>query len=62
MDVQHYLADISLKTMSRVHRAIVQLSGGKILGSAFGMPVVRIAHGGAQLGPTALYHAHRAGH
>ena len=36
MDVQHYLADISLKTMSRVHRAIVQLSGGKILGSAFG--------------------------
>jgi hypothetical protein len=34
MDVQHYLADISLKTTSRVHRAIVQLSGGKILGSA----------------------------
>ena len=42
MDVQHYLADISLKTMSRVHRAIVQLSGGKILGSAFGMPVVEL--------------------
>ncbi len=33
MDVQHYLADISLKTMSRVHRTIVQLSGGKILTS-----------------------------
>jgi len=42
MDVQHYLADISLKTMSRVHRTIVQLSGGKILGSAFGMPVVEL--------------------
>ena len=42
MDVQHYLADISLKTVSRVHRAIVQLSGGKILGSAFGMPVVEL--------------------
>ena len=42
MDVQHYLADISLKTMSRVHQAIVHLSGGSVLGSAFGMPVVEL--------------------
>ena len=42
MDMQQYLADVGLKTMSRVHRAIVQLSGGKILGSAFGMPVVEL--------------------
>jgi deazaflavin-dependent oxidoreductase (nitroreductase family) len=42
MDLQHYLADISLKTMSQVHRVIVHLSGGQVLGSAFGMPVVEL--------------------
>jgi len=42
MDVQQYLADVGLKTMSRVHRAIVHLSGGQLLGSAFGMPVVEL--------------------
>jgi len=42
MDVQQYLADVVLKTMSRVHRAIVHLSGGQLLGSAFGMPVVEL--------------------
>jgi deazaflavin-dependent oxidoreductase (nitroreductase family) len=42
MDVQQCLADVSLKTMSRVHRAIVHLSGGQLLGSAFGMPVIEL--------------------
>ncbi len=42
MDLQHFLADISMKTMSQVHRAIVHLSGGQVLGSAFGMPVVEL--------------------
>lgn len=42
MDLQQYLADISLKTMSQLHRAIVHLSGGQVLGSAFGMPVVEL--------------------
>jgi deazaflavin-dependent oxidoreductase (nitroreductase family) len=42
MDLQHYLAGISMKTMSQVHRAIVHLSGGQVLGSAFGMPVVEL--------------------
>ena len=42
MDLQQYLADISLKTMIRLHRAIVHLSGGQVLGSAFGMPVVEL--------------------
>ena len=42
MDVQHFLADISLKTMSRVHQAIVHLTGGSVLGSALGMPVVEL--------------------
>jgi F420H(2)-dependent quinone reductase len=39
MDLQQYLADISLKAMSQLHRAIVGLSGGQVLGSAFGVPV-----------------------
>jgi len=42
MDMQHYLADVSLKTMNRVHRAILHLSGGQLLGSAFGMPVIEL--------------------
>jgi F420H(2)-dependent quinone reductase len=42
MDLQQCLADISLKTMSQVHRAIVHLTGGQVLGSAFGMPVVEL--------------------
>jgi deazaflavin-dependent oxidoreductase (nitroreductase family) len=42
MDLQQCLADISLKTMSRVHQAIVHLSGGQVLGSACGMPVVEL--------------------
>jgi hypothetical protein len=28
--------------MSQVHRAIVHLSGGRVLGTAFGMPVVEL--------------------
>ena len=42
MDLQQCLADITLKTMSRVHQAVVHLSGGQVLGSAFGMPVVEL--------------------
>ena len=42
MDLQQCLADISLKTMSQIHRAIVHLTGGQVLGSAFGVPVVEL--------------------
>jgi len=42
MDMQQYLADISLKTASQVHRAIVHLTGGRLLNSALGMPVVEL--------------------
>ena len=42
MDLQQYLADISLKAMSQLHRAIVHLTGGQVLGSAFGMPAVEL--------------------
>jgi deazaflavin-dependent oxidoreductase (nitroreductase family) len=42
MNLQQYLADIGLKTMSQVHRTVVHLTGGRILGSALGMPVVEL--------------------
>jgi deazaflavin-dependent oxidoreductase (nitroreductase family) len=42
MTLQQFLADAGLKTMSQVHRTIVHLSGGRVLGSAFGMPVVEL--------------------
>ena len=42
MDLQQYLADISLKTMSQLHRAIVHLTSGQVLGSVFGMPAVEL--------------------
>ena len=42
MTVQQYLADLGLKTMSQAHRSIVHFSGGRVLGSAFGMPVVEL--------------------
>lgn len=42
MSVPQSLADIGFKTMSRVHRAIVHFSGGRVLGSAFGMPAVEL--------------------
>jgi deazaflavin-dependent oxidoreductase (nitroreductase family) len=42
MSMQQSLADIGLKAMSRTHRAIVHLTGGRVLGSAFGMPAVEL--------------------
>ena len=42
MNMQQQLADIGLKTMSRVHRVILRTTNGKVLNSAFGMPVVEL--------------------
>jgi deazaflavin-dependent oxidoreductase (nitroreductase family) len=42
MDLQQQLADIGLKTMSRVHRVILRGTGGRVLNSAFGMQVVEL--------------------
>ncbi len=42
MTLQQFLSDLGLKTISQAHRAIVHLSGGRVLGSAFGMPVVEL--------------------
>jgi deazaflavin-dependent oxidoreductase (nitroreductase family) len=42
MSLQQQLADIGLKTISRVHRVILRTSNGRVLNSAFGMPVVEL--------------------
>jgi deazaflavin-dependent oxidoreductase (nitroreductase family) len=42
MSLQQSLADIGFKAMSQAHRTIVHLSGGRVLGSASGMPVVEL--------------------
>jgi deazaflavin-dependent oxidoreductase (nitroreductase family) len=50
MDVPHCLTDIGFKVMSSAHRAIVGLTGGQVLGSAFGMPVVELHTTGRRSG------------
>jgi deazaflavin-dependent oxidoreductase (nitroreductase family) len=42
MELRHVINDIGGKVMSRTHRAIVGLSGGRVLHSAFGMPAVEL--------------------
>ena len=42
MNLQQQLADIGLKTMSRVHRIILRGAGGRVLNSALGMQVVEL--------------------
>jgi deazaflavin-dependent oxidoreductase (nitroreductase family) len=48
--LQQHLADIGLRTMSQVHRAILHVTGGRVLGSAFGMPVVELQTVGRKSG------------
>jgi deazaflavin-dependent oxidoreductase (nitroreductase family) len=50
MTLQQQLADFGLRTMSQVHRAIVHVTGGRVLGSAFGMPVVELRTVGRRSG------------
>jgi deazaflavin-dependent oxidoreductase (nitroreductase family) len=42
MTLQQFLTDLGFKAMNHGHRTIVELSGGRVLGSAFGMPVVEL--------------------
>jgi deazaflavin-dependent oxidoreductase (nitroreductase family) len=42
MSLRQSLADIGLKAMSRAHRNILHVTGGRVLGSAFGMPAVEL--------------------
>lgn len=50
MNWQQSLTDIGGKVMSQSHRAILRLSGGRVLGTAFGMPVVELRTIGRKTG------------
>jgi deazaflavin-dependent oxidoreductase (nitroreductase family) len=50
MTLQQQLADFGFRTMSRVHQAIVHVTGGRLLGLAFGMPVVELQTVGRRSG------------
>jgi len=42
MSVQQTLNDLVTKNMSRTHRLILRVTGGRVLNSAFGMPAVEL--------------------
>jgi deazaflavin-dependent oxidoreductase (nitroreductase family) len=48
--LHHSLADAGLKAMNQAHRVILRLSGGRVLGSAFRMPVVELQTVGRRSG------------
>jgi deazaflavin-dependent oxidoreductase (nitroreductase family) len=42
MSMQQMITDVGGKVMSKTHRMILQVSGGRLLNSAFGMPAVEL--------------------
>jgi deazaflavin-dependent oxidoreductase (nitroreductase family) len=42
MSLPHQLADIGFRAVNQVHRAIVHVTGGRMLGLFLGMPVVEL--------------------
>jgi deazaflavin-dependent oxidoreductase (nitroreductase family) len=50
MTLQQSLADAGFRAVSRAHRAVLHLSGGRIGGSARGMPVVELHVTGRKTG------------
>ena len=42
MSLRQSLTDVGFKALNRAHQTIVHLSGGRVLGSAFGMPAVEL--------------------
>jgi deazaflavin-dependent oxidoreductase (nitroreductase family) len=49
---QQSVVDIGFKVLNGTHRAVLRLSGGRIAGSAFGMPVVELRTVGRKSGLT----------
>jgi len=50
MNLARELADLGFKAMNRIHRTVLQLSGGRLLGAAFGMPTVELRTVGRRSG------------
>ena len=42
MGARQSLADTGFRTMNQIHRAVLRLSGGRLLGRPFGMPAVEL--------------------
>jgi deazaflavin-dependent oxidoreductase (nitroreductase family) len=52
MSLRQSITDVGFKALSQSHRAILGLSGGKLLRTAFGMPVVELRTIGRTTGKT----------
>jgi deazaflavin-dependent oxidoreductase (nitroreductase family) len=50
MSLQQSITDIGFKVVTESHRAILRLSGGRVLHAAFGMPVVELHTTGRKSG------------
>lgn len=50
MGIKHTAADLGLKTMNLAHRAVLRLSGGRLLARPFGMPTVALTTIGRRSG------------
>jgi deazaflavin-dependent oxidoreductase (nitroreductase family) len=50
MATQQTRSDFGLKMMNRIHKAILRLTGGRVLSSAFGMPAVELHTIGSKSG------------
>ena len=42
MTLRQTMVDLGMKSMSRTHRIVLRVSGGRVLGTAFGMPAVEL--------------------
>jgi deazaflavin-dependent oxidoreductase (nitroreductase family) len=42
MDARHTLTDLTAKVMNGAHRVVLHVTGGRVLNTAFGMPVVEL--------------------
>jgi deazaflavin-dependent oxidoreductase (nitroreductase family) len=50
MDLRHRLNDVGLRNISRAHRAVLRATGGRVGGSAMGMPMVQLCTTGRRSG------------
>ena len=50
MDPRNVLVDMTAKVMNGMHKAVLHLSGGRVLKTAFGMPVVELHTTGRKSG------------
>jgi deazaflavin-dependent oxidoreductase (nitroreductase family) len=52
MTLRRTMVDLGMKSMSRTHRVVLRVSGGRVLGTAFGMPAVELHTVGRRSGST----------